>query len=158
MAGAGFLAGADVTKIDENEQFKPGMRTRAITKSGEGTAEFVYVQAKAALAQGKAYVLGAGYACDTGLVSASAGQYACIPQVAITSAYHGWGLVDGDADYIYTLSAAAANTALYTSGTAGAFDDTSASQARAEGLVTIDAVATAAGATAGSVIGPLKIA
>jgi hypothetical protein len=160
MGSFGHIAGADVTVVKtstEGAEFPQGAKTEVVN-SDRTTATYVYVRAGSALTKGKVYRLDNGYECNAGVAAdTSLGYHACIPQVAIASGGYGWAAIDGHVDHISVLSAAAAATSLYTSATAGALDDTSGSQARLEGQVVLDSVATSASTFPGTIVGPLKV-
>ena len=105
---------------------------------------FRFCQASGAVAINDCVVISsAGVAQAITSTLGTAGGYVGVAQAALASAEYGWAQVRGVTS-LQVLSTCSSGVALYTSGTAGKLDDTSASQVKVAGVQLV-ANATASG-------------
>jgi hypothetical protein len=109
--------------------------------SGTDGSEWVLVQAGAAITQYSWVAIDENYQAVMGTKSlADVGHQVGFAQVAFADNDFGWVAVHAPGNItVRLLASCAADVQLYTSGTAGALDDTSASQTLIRGVVTIAA-------------------
>ena len=124
-AGAEFALGTKVTASDGSN--------------------WVYVQAGAAITQYSWVAIDENYQAVMGTKAlADAGHEVGFAQVAFSDNDMGWVCVNGKNITARVLASCAADVQLYTSGTAGALDDTSASQTLIRGCVLVTAATNTA--------------
>lgn len=135
------VIGVDLTKDYSTQEFALGKEVK-----GTSGSEWLFVKAGSAVTQyftvgidedHNAYPLTKAMADD--------GWRVGFAQVALTKDNYGWVAVKGSDIKAFGLAGCLPDVALYTSGTAGKLDDTSASQTKINGLVF---VTTASGAAA----------
>lgn len=116
---------------------------------GEDGTEWVYVVADEAITQYNAVAVVKDFgASKLTKALADAGSILGVAQVAFASGEYGWVLVRGggnDSYFVTCKTGCLPNVGLYTSGTAGYLDDTSASQTAVLGIKLTD-TATSSGA------------
>lgn len=129
------------TNSDEGGLFTLGTRT-----SGTDGSEWVYVHAGAAITQYSWVAIDENFEAVMGTKAlADAGHQVGFAQVAFSDNDFGWVAVHAPGNITVRLLAnCAADVQLYTSGTSGALDDTSASQTLIRGVVAVAAATTTA--------------
>jgi hypothetical protein len=116
--------------------------TRVTATAGQ---TYMYVKAGSAITQYAVVAVDEDYnAYPINKTRADDGWHIGAAQVAFASGDYGWVAISGSEVTISALGSCAADVALYTSGTAGALDDTATSQTKIDGIVLVTAVATAA--------------
>jgi hypothetical protein len=135
------VIGADLTATHTSAQHDLG----TVVKASDGS-EYIYVEADSAITQYDAVGI---TPVDFGAAPltkafADAGRMVAFAQVAIASGSFGWVGLKGYLN-VRLKNACAPNVPLYTSGSAGMLDDTSASQTRVYGIRAAD-TATSSGA------------
>jgi hypothetical protein len=138
------MIGVDYTRLtagtgssfDQGGQFALGTRT-----SGTDGSEWVYVHAGAAITQYSWVAIDENYEAVMGTKAlADVGHQVGFAQVAFADNDFGWVAVHAPGNVnVRLLASCAPDVQLYTSGTSGALDDTSASQTLIRGVVTIAA-------------------
>lgn len=128
-AGAPFTLGTRVTATDGSE--------------------WVFVQAGAAITQYSWLSIDENFQAVMGTKAlADAGHQVGFAQVAFDDNDFGWVAVNAPGNVtVRVLGSCAADVQLYTSGTAGALDDTAASQTLIRGVVIVSANSTTAAST-----------
>lgn len=128
------------TNLDQGAEFALGQRVTATDGS-----EWVYVQAGAAITQYSWVAIDENFQAVMGTKAlADAGHGVGFAQVAFADNDFGWVAVNAPGNIsVRVLAACAADVQLYTSGTAGALDDTSASQTLIRGVVIVATGVTA---------------
>lgn len=144
--------GVDLTKLtagtgasfDQGNEFALGTRVTATDGSN-----WVYVQAGAAITQYSWVAIDENFQAVMGTKAlADAGHGVGFAQVAFADNDFGWVCVNASGNInVRVLAACAADVQLYTSGTAGALDDTSASQTLIRGVVIVATGVTATAST-----------
>lgn len=142
------IAGTNLTKLTtgtttngEGAEFALGTRCTAT----DGSA-WVYVQAGAAITQYSWLAIDENFQAVMGTKAlADAGHEIGFAQVAFADNDMGWVCVHGPGNITArVLASCAADVQLYTTGTAGALDDTSASQTLIRGVVIVAAATNTA--------------
>lgn len=107
--------------------------SRLTTHNGK---EYVYAQCNTAVGVGAVVGIASDTGVATGLVTSGAGgvERLGVAPVAFASGDYGWMQIDG-ACTVKVLGSAVKNIALFTTSTAGALDDATASNFRVDGLV-----------------------
>lgn len=114
---------------------------------GSDGTEWVYVQANGAIDQYDAVAIDENFqAAALTKALADAGHTVGVAQATFADNEYGWVACKGSNVQVNVLASCAADTQLYTSGTAGHLDDTATSQTAIDGIV----IVTAASATAQS--------
>jgi hypothetical protein len=140
--GVDLARTSDGTTTDgEDREFALGNRVTATDGSN-----WVYVQAGAAITQYSWVAIDENYQAVMGTKAlADAGHQVGFAQVAFDDNDFGWVCVHGPGNITArVLASCAADVQLYTSGTAGALDDTSASQTLIRGVVLVAAATNTA--------------
>lgn len=126
------LLGVDTTKSYSTKEFAlgtlvtlSGVTYEFIKSTGGTTAYNVYIIDEAGDTTAFTHA-----AAGSGAVPVKLG----IPQIAITAGEYGWAVRAGNSFYVNVLASCAADVKLYSSGTSGKLDDTSASQTLVPGL------------------------
>lgn len=136
------MIGVDLTDTPTTASFTLG--TKVTTEDGQ---VYTYVKASAAIAQYDWVGIDEDFqAAPLTKAMADDGWFVGVAQVAFASADYGWVATQGANLTGKTLASCAADVALYTSATAGALDDTSASQTKIDGVVRVTATTTATAA------------
>jgi hypothetical protein len=135
MAYNGSKLGVNLTDTPTTNDTGHKLGERAQAQDGQ---EYVYVQASAAITQYDFVGIDEDFAAAP-LTKAMAddGWEIGVAQVAFASADYGWVATKGSNLTGFVLTLAAADVALYTSGTAGKLDDSSTSQTKIDGVVLI---------------------
>ena len=144
-AGVDLSATYDGTTTDgQNAPFTLGQRV-----IGNNGSAWVFVQAGAAITQYSWVAIDENYQAVMGTKAlADVGHQVGFAQVAFDDNDFGWVAVHAPGNItVRVLGSCAADVQLYTSGTAGAVDDTSASQTLLRGLVIVSANSTTAAST-----------
>jgi hypothetical protein len=131
--------GVNLTERDTTPQFEIGE-----THTGSGST-WRYVKSTAAITAGDYVAIDEnGNAVAGTKTLVDAGDLIGFAQIAFTTSTYGWvALNAGAADVsVRAKGSCAADTTLYTSGTAGILDDSSTSQTRIDGIVLVTAAAT----------------
>lgn len=141
--------GVDLTKLtagtgasfNQGNEFALGTRVTATDGSN-----WVYVHAAAAIAQYDCVAIDENFeATPMTKALADAGHGVGFAQVAFDDNDFGWVAVNAPGNItVNVLASCAADVQLYTSGTAGALDDTSASQTLIRGVVLVAAATNTA--------------
>lgn len=119
--------------------------TRVMADDGQ---EYVYVQASGAISQYDFVGIDENFqAAALTKAIADDGHAIGVAQVAFADNDYGWIATRGHNLTGNVLGSAAADVPLYTSATAGALDDTSASQTKIDGVVAVAANGTTAAAS-----------
>ncbi len=135
------VVGANVATTHTTQQFELGK-----VASGTDNTEWVYVQANGAIAQYDFVGIDENYqAAPLTKAMADDGWMVGAAQVAFADNEFGWVPMKGSNINGALLGSCAADVALYTSGTAGSLDDSSTSQTKIDGVVSVTAIATDAG-------------
>ena len=137
------VIGIDFTKVvagsgsssDEGNEFALGSRARA--KDGQ---EYIYVHAATAITVYDAVGIDENYEASA-LTKAMAddGWMIGFAQTAVADNEFAWVAKEGSNITVSVLTSCAADVSLYTSGTAGKLDDTSASQTKINGVTAVAA-------------------
>lgn len=132
---------AGTTTNGENAVYTLGTRVTA----SDGSV-WVYVQAGAAITQYSWVAIDENFQAVMGTKAlADAGHQVGFAQVAFSDNDFGWVCVHGPGNItVRVLASCAADVQLYTTGTAGALDDTSASQTLLRGVVLVTAATNTA--------------
>lgn len=132
---------AGTTTDGANATFRLGHRVNA----SDGSA-WLYVQAGAAITQYSWVAIDENYQAVMGTKAlADAGHQVGFAQVAFADNDFGWVCVHGPGNItVRALASCAADVQLYTTATAGALDDTSASQTLIRGCVLVAAATNTA--------------
>lgn len=132
-------AGTTTNGVDA--KFTLGQRVTA-----NDASEWVYVQAGAAITQYSWVAIDENFQAVMGTKAlADAGHGVGFAQVAFSDNDFGWVCVNGPGNItVRVLASCAADVQLYTSGTSGALDDTSASQTLIRGVVLVTAATNTA--------------
>lgn len=132
---------AGTTTDGEGAEFKLGTRV-----TGTDGSHWVYVQAGAAITQYSWVAIDENFQAVMGTKAlADVGHQVGFAQVAFSDNDFGWVCVHGPGNItVRVLASCAADVQLYTSGTAGALDDTSASQTLIRGVVLVAAATNTA--------------
>lgn len=142
------LVGVDLTKLTEGTttngegaEFALGTRV-----TGTDGSHWVYVQAGAAITQYYAVAIDENFqAVALTKALADAGHQVGFAQVAFADNDMGWVCVHGPGNITIRVAAScAADVQLYTTGTGGVLDDTSASQTLIRGVVIVTAATNTA--------------
>lgn len=122
------------TNLDRGNQFALGTRD-----TGTDGSEWLYVQAGAAITQYSWVAIDENFQAVMGTKAlADAGHNVGFAQVAFSDNDFGWVCVNAPGNQsVRVLASCAADVQLYTSGTPGALDDTSASQTLIRGVVLV---------------------
>lgn len=129
------VLGVDFTATPTAADFDLGT-----TVLGSDGTKWVYVKAGGAITQYDAVAIDENYAAlALTKALADAGHAVGFAQVAFTSGDYGWVAVEGSNIKVRVAISCAADVALYTTGTAGIVDDTSASQTKLTGAVVVAA-------------------
>lgn len=143
----GPFVGADLTATPTTADFAVG--TRAFGNNG---SEWIYVHANGAITQYDCVGIDEDYeAAAMTKTIADGGWLVGFAQVAFADNDYGWVALRGSAINCRVAASCAADVALYTTGTAGVLDDTSASQTMVNGVVAV-AAGTSAGTSAREVL------
>lgn len=129
------------TNSDRGNQFAVGTRVTATDGS-----EWVYVHAGAAITRYSWVAIDENFEAVMGTKTlADAGHNVGFAQVAFSDNDFGWVCVNAPGNQsVRVLASCAADVQLYTSATAGALDDTSASQTLIRGVVLVTAATNTA--------------
>lgn len=120
---------------------------------GEDGTLWVYVQANGAIGQYDAVAIDEDYqAAKLTKSLADAGQRLGVAQSAFADNDYGWVALRGSNIKVNALTSCAADTALYTSATAGSLDDDSTSQTAITGIVIVSAVGSGGAAATECII------
>lgn len=112
---------------------------------GTDSTKWVYVQANGAITQYDAVGIDENYqAAALTKTLADAGLQIGFAQVAFADNDYGWIALEGSNISVRVAPSCAADVALYTTGSSGVLDDTSASQTKIEGAVIVAAGTSAA--------------
>ncbi len=112
---------------------------------GSDGTKWVYVQASGAITQYDAVAIDENYqAASMTKALADAGHQVGFAQVAFADNDYGWIALEGSNISVRVAPSCAADVALYTTGSSGVLDDTSASQTKIEGAVIVAAGTSAA--------------
>lgn len=113
--------------------------------NGTDRTQWTYVQAGAAIGQYDWVAIDENFQAVKGTKAlADAGHQVGFAQVAFADNDMGWVCTSGANITVNTLASCAADVQLYTSGTAGSLDDTSASQTLIRGVVQVAAATASA--------------
>lgn len=138
------LLGVDITATPDANDFGIALGTRTMHTDDQ---EYVHVLAGSAITQYQWVGIDENFnAYPLTKAMADDGWSIGIAQVAFASGDYGWVAVRGHNLTAKVLGSCAADVALYTSGTAGSVDDTSASQTKIDGAVVVTANGTTAAA------------
>lgn len=141
----GALIGANVMATDQTQRFGLGE-----IRQGNNGSKWMYVYAAAAIAQYDCVAVTiSGTAAPITHALARAGNDVGVSQVAFVTADYGWVALEGHNLRVNTLAAEGVGVTLYTTDTAGALADATAS-ASAATIFGLTLVATASGTTASS--------
>ena len=131
---------ADLTATPTTIEYKLGT-----TATGTDTTKWVYVQASGAITQYDAVGIDENFqAAALTKAIADAGHQIGFAQVAFADNDYGWVALEGTNMSVRVAASCAADVSLYTTGTAGVLDDTSASQTKISGAVLVAAGTSAA--------------
>ena len=131
--------GVDLEETPSTIEFTLGQRVR-----GNDGTEWVYVQASGAITQYAAVGIDEDWqAASLTKAIADDGHGIGFAQVAFDDDDYGWVAVAGHDIKCLVATSCAADSVLYTHGTAGWLDDTSTSQTKIDGVVATDAVTAA---------------
>ena len=135
------LVGGDLTATPTTPSFAVGTRT-----TGSDGTTWVYVNASGAIAQYDFVGIDENYAAAP-LSTAMAGDGWMVgtAQVAFDSADYGWVCLSGTNVSGTGITGAAADVALYTSGTAGTLTDSTTIGTKIDGVVFVTSPTTSAG-------------
>lgn len=137
--------GAKLGEAEASAKFALGQ-----TVKGNNASEWLYVLAGGTIAQYDCVAVEfAGTASPVTHALARAGNTIGVAQNAIASGSYGWVAINGHSLRVNTLAAEGVGVTLYTTDTAGALADATASGSAAT-LLGLTLVATASGATASS--------
>jgi hypothetical protein len=137
------LAGVKLGETHTGPQYAPGTSVK-----GNSASEWLYVAAGGNIAQYACVAVEfAGTASPVTHALARAGNTIGVAQNAIASGEYGWVAINGHALRVNTLAAEGAGVTLYTTDTAGALADATASVSAAT-IFGLTLVAAASGATA----------
>jgi hypothetical protein len=137
--------GVKLTETHTTAQFAPGT-----TVKGNNGSEWMYVQAPAAAVLAQYDCVAIEASCTATKVThalARAGNTIGVAQVAFATAEYGWVAINGHSLRVNTLAAEGVGVTLYTTDTAGALADATASGSAAT-IFGLTLVATASGTTA----------
>ncbi len=144
------ISGALNARLDEDVATTGSNHSVGTTVKGNNGSEWLRVIAGSAIAQYDAVAVAqAGTAVPITHALARAGLTIGVAQNGITSGQHGWVAINGHSLRVNTLAAEAVGVSLYTTDTAGALADATASGSAAL-IMGLTLVATASGSTASS--------
>jgi hypothetical protein len=130
------------TSSDQGNEFVLGTRHTA----ADG-GEYMYVHASGAIAQYDAVGIDEDFeAAPITKAMADDGWFVGFAQVAIADNSFGWVATKGSNIQCKLLINCAADSVLYTSATAGSLDDTSTSQTKIDGVVSVETITAATNA------------
>lgn len=136
------LLGVDLTDTPTTQEWVLGT-----TAPGTDNSEWVYVQASGAITQYDWVAIDENFQAAAGTKAlADAGHQVGFAQVAFADNDYGWIATKGTNISVRAAASCAADTILYTSGTAGVLDDASTSQTEIKGVTAVTA-ASAGGIT-----------
>jgi len=142
------ISGMLYTKLDSNVATADSNHAVGTTVKGNNASEWLRVVAGSNIAQYDAVAVAfAGTAVPITHALARAGNTIGVAQNAITSGNYGWVAINGHSLRVNTLAAEAVGVSLYTTDTAGALADATASGSAAL-IMGLTLVATASGTTA----------
>jgi len=142
------ISGMLYTKLDSNVATADSNHAVGTTVKGNNASEWLRVVAGSNIAQYDAVAVAfAGTAAPITHALARAGNTIGVAQNAITSGNYGWVAINGHSLRVNTLAAEAVGVSLYTTDTAGALADATASGSAAL-IMGLTLVATASGTTA----------
>lgn len=136
-------AGVNVSNVSTTQEWELGTEAR-----GQDGTKWVYIKAGSAVTQYMCVGIDKAYSANpVTKAMVDAGRQIGIAQVAFAINEYGWVATKGGNDHlrVRAKNACAPAVALYTTGTAGYLDDTSASQTLVNGIVLTDS-ATSSGA------------
>lgn len=141
--------GIDVTRVTATQEFSLGQ-----VHKGTNDTEWVYCQdSGSGLTQYDYACIDEAFSATTGTTTLlDAGYQVGFPQVAFTASYYGWIPITGKGIYVNALTSCAADTTIYTSGTAGKLDDSVSAGSQISGIVLTSAAGGTATATACPII------
>lgn len=141
-------AGANLTKLTAGTTTDGAGAEYALGTTAEGTdgSRWCYVQAGAAITQYSWVAIDENFQAVMGTKAlADVGHQVGFAQIAFADNDMGWVCVHGPGNItVRALASCAADVQLYTSATAGALDDTSASQTLIRGVVLVTAATNTA--------------
>src|SRR3972149_5437979 len=150
------ISGMLYTKLDSNVATADSNHAVGTTVKGNNASEWLRVVAGSNIAQYDAVAVAfAGTAVPITHALARAGNTIGVAQNAITSGNYGWVAINGHSLRVNTLAAEAVGVSLYTTDTAGALADATASGSAAL-IMGLTLVATASGTTASHAAGVLR--
>ena len=153
LAIAGVQTNAQYSTADVNAGKTPGLTDEAFLHDN---SKWVFVSASASITSYQLVAINsAGVALAATSALALAGQKAGIAQANISSGSYGWVQVKGNMT-VNALQTCSSSTVLYTSGTAGAVDDTATNQFKVAGL-TINSNNATTGTVATAGYSPIDI-
>jgi len=139
------IIGANAARVTTASEFNLGE-----CASGTSSSQWTYVQASGAITQYDAVGIDENHqAASLTKAIADDGHFIGFAQVAFADNEYGWVATAGSDIQCLLLISCAADVALYTSATAGSLDDSSTSQTKIDGVVS---VATITAATSAEVI------
>ncbi len=142
------ISGMLSVRLDEDVTTANSNFAVGTTVKGNNASEWLRVVAGAAIGQYNCVAVAqAGTAMPITHALARAGQTIGVAQNAITSGQYGWVAINGHSLSVSTLAAEAVGVSLYTTDTAGALADATASGSAAL-IMGLTLVATASGTTA----------
>jgi hypothetical protein len=142
------ISGMLGVKLSEDATTAESTHSVGTTVKGNDATEWLRVVAGGTIAQYDCVAVAfAGTAMPITHALARAGQTIGIAQTAITSGRYGWVAINGHGVRVNTLAAEAVGVSLYTTDTAGALADATASGSAAL-IMGLTLVATASGTTA----------
>lgn len=142
------ISGALGVKLDDNVATADNTHSVGTTVKGNNGSEWLRVVAGATIAQYDCVAVAfGGTASPVTHALARAGNTIGIAQNALTSGNYGWVAINGHSLRVNTLAAEGVGVTLYTTDTAGALADATAS-ASAGVIYGLTLVATASGTTA----------
>lgn len=143
------IVGVDLTATPTDSSAGEPMFTVGQTVTTQDASVYQYVHANGAIAQYDFVGIDEnGEAAKITKAMADDGWQVGVAQVAFTDNDYGWAAIRGSNISGNVLASCAADSAVYTSATAGSLDDTSASQTKIDGVV---CVASRTSGSAGSV-------
>lgn len=145
MVGVDLTLTTPVPAIAGNNDGIGGLYALGTRVTASDGSVWVYVQAEAAIAQYSWVAIDENFEAVLGTKAlADAGHMVGFAQVAFADDDFGWVCVHGANISVRVLASCAADVQLYTSGTAGALDDTSGSQTLIRGVVLVAAATSTA--------------